>query len=51
MFEMKEKKLFSEMLCREYPEHPAIAGSGSGRSCQDLHRGINGLSRKSREME
>ena len=47
---MKDKKLFSEKLSRECPEHRAIVGSGHECTYRDLHRGINGLSRRLHEM-
>ena len=47
---MTEKKLFSGRLCRDFPERPAIVGSGYCCTYRDFHRGISGLSRKLRDM-
>ena len=47
---MSKNTLFSSRLCRDYPSRPAIVGDGKSCTYAEMRRGINGLSKKLREM-
>ncbi|MBE6818887.1 MAG: hypothetical protein E7517_07015 [Ruminococcaceae bacterium] len=47
---MKQSALFSRRLNRNHLDTPAIVGNGTSCTYAELHRGINGLSKKLREM-
>ena len=47
---MSKNTLFSSRLCRDYPSRPAIVGDGKSWTYAEMRRGINGLSKKLREM-